>query len=293
MSPPLSRRRLLTVGATAGVSSLSGCLSSVHSDWGASGTGVPSDNPDHELGLAYSKSSGSFTDESESETGWVHIVSDGESADLTFDARLCDSLGGVTPSLSNSHSTEYVLDFATTSASTTTTSPTSSSADATCQSGTHLTGGANVPSDWETLVVTVDGTRIQSLERSGTMPELRSLPDPIRSGDNQTSESSSSTDASSVSDDEATERALAAEEVYIRTQLKEASCTESWGLESYTGVETEATVSERTADGVRVSVTHPYWYSTATTEADGASRATYLVTAESIQRVDGDSIISC
>ena len=198
MSPPLSRRRLLALGTLAGGSSLSGCLSSIRSGWGASETRVQSDDHhDDELGLASSKSSSSFTDESEAETGWVHIVSDGKSADLTFDARLCDSLGEITPSLSNSQSTEYVLNFATTSPFSTATSPTSSNSDPTCQSGTHLTGGANVPSDWETLVVTVDGTRIQSIERSGTTPELRSLPDPIGRSGGQNGELDSPTDETS------------------------------------------------------------------------------------------------
>ena len=48
-----------------------------------------------------------------------------------------------------------------------------------CDTGTHIVGGANVPNDWETLTVAVNETDIQTVERSGTMPELRPLPDPI------------------------------------------------------------------------------------------------------------------
>lgn len=49
-----------------------------------------------------------------------------------------------------------------------------------CSSVTHLVGGANVPRDWETLTVTVNDVEIQQIERSGTMRELRSLPDQVR-----------------------------------------------------------------------------------------------------------------
>jgi hypothetical protein len=44
----------------------------------------------------------------------------------------------------------------------------------------HLVGGANVPNDRETLTVAVNDVEIQQIERSGTMPELRPLPDPVR-----------------------------------------------------------------------------------------------------------------
>lgn len=98
--------------------------------------------------------------------------------------------------------------------------------------------------------------------------------------------------ASTVSDDEAKERALAAEKAYLRTQLKDASCLENWGTAPTTASK-RATVAGRTADGVRVELQHPYSYSTGDTHADGASRATYLVTAEDEQRVEGDSISPC
>lgn len=76
-------------------------------------------------------------------------------------------------------------------------------------------------------------------------------------------------------------------------QLENASCVESLGLESYTGVETEATIVNRTEDGVRVDVIHSYWYSTADEEADSAAEATYFVTADDAQRVNGNTIITC
>ncbi|WP_227356786.1 hypothetical protein [Haladaptatus salinisoli] len=54
-----------------------------------------------------------------------------------------------------------------------------------------------------------------------------------------------------------------------------------------------ATVTERTAEGVSVEVTHPYSYSTEKTAADGGSNALYVVTPERSRRVRGDSVTPC
>ncbi|MCF2207356.1 hypothetical protein KI372_08590 [Halobacterium salinarum] len=106
----------------------------------------------------------------------------------------------------------------------------------------------------------------------------------------------------SLTDSTAKERALAAEAEYLRSELSGARCLDSWGT-SATAVRKNATVTNRTADGVRVAVVHPYWSTESWTEpasnrshkthTDGGSHAHYLVTPATVERVDGDSLAPC
>ena len=96
-----------------------------------------------------------------------------------------------------------------------------------------------------------------------------------------------------VAADEATERALAAEEEYISTRLDGASCVDGWSLRSYVGLSENATVHNTTDDAVYVDVTHPYTYATETVNADIASEATYRVTANETERVAGTDVSPC
>jgi hypothetical protein len=111
--------------------------------------------------------------------------------------------------------------------------------------------------------------------------------------------------APTVSETDAKERALQAEESYLRAHLSNASCLENWGT-SPTVTNEEATVVNRTQDGVLVAVKHPFSYTTMSTSvddsdstltarsyADGASRARYLVTEEVVRRISGDEIQPC
>lgn len=93
----------------------------------------------------------------------------------------------------------------------------------------------------------------------------------------------------SVSNVTATERALAAERSYLRERLQNASCLADWGT-TPTTVSKRATVTDRTSSGVYVEVTHPYWYSTDRTDADGGTNAMYLVTEESTRRERGETV---
>lgn len=95
-----------------------------------------------------------------------------------------------------------------------------------------------------------------------------------------------------VSDAAAKDRALAAEEEYLAAEFENASCLNSWGTTPSTASES-AEVVERSADGVTVSVGHPYWYSTESSEVDGLSEATYVVTADDVRRVDGGDVDPC
>lgn len=180
MGPALSRRKVLSVGSIAGISCLAGCQGWTSAVNPSTLDASEPDEDEKSLGLAYSKSRGSFLSEEEAHSGWVHIVSDGESADLTFDVRFCTELGDVEPELTRSIASEVILRFNVTSGSSGGSASTGATEETHCDSGTHLIGGGNVPSDWETLTVMVNNVEIQTIERSGTMPELRPLPDPVR-----------------------------------------------------------------------------------------------------------------
>lgn len=175
MSPPLSRRQVLAGSAITGISCLAGCHGRMSSATPRTSDESETDESNESLGVAYAKSRTSFPSEEEAHSGWVHIVSDGESADLTFDVRLCRELGDVEPELTRSIANEFVLRFNVTSGF-----GSGTTGESQCSSVTHLVGGANVPSEWETLTVAVNDVEIQTVERSGTMPELRTLPDPVR-----------------------------------------------------------------------------------------------------------------
>lgn len=180
MSPPLSRREVLAASTIAGIGCLAGCPGPTSSVTPSPSDGSATESGDESLGLAYSESRTSFPSEGEAHSGWVHIVSDGESADVTFDVRLCSEFGDVEPELTRSIANEFVLRFDVGSGFSSGTPPSRSTAESQCSSVTHLVGGANVPGDWERLTVAVNTVEIQTIERSGTMPELRPLPDPVR-----------------------------------------------------------------------------------------------------------------
>lgn len=98
---------------------------------------------------------------------------------------------------------------------------------------------------------------------------------------------------SGVSNSDAKERALAAEEQHITEQLENASCVESWSLASFVGLEKEASVTNRTDEGVHVVVKHPYSYSTERDEADVESEAHYLVSPDDVDRISGTEVSPC
>ncbi len=180
MCPPLSRRKLLAGGSIAGLSTLAGCQGVVSPLTQRTPDESEANGGGESLGLAYSESRPSFPSEEETHSGWVHIVSHGESADLTFDVRLCSELGDVEPELTNAISNDYVLRFTVSGKFSSGTSSNEPTGDSECSSVTHLVGGANVPNDWESLTVAVNNDEIQTIERSGSTPELRPLPDPVR-----------------------------------------------------------------------------------------------------------------
>lgn len=159
-----SRRQFLIFTGTVGVASLAGCLDDVPERGGR-----PSTETDT-LGLSLSKSGpGELSDDVHS--GWVHLVAHGETYDVTFDARVCHrQQDEVEVEIYESDPDEYTLAF-------TTDGGTHSESD--CDFGTRIKGGSTIPSDFELLAVSLNGETIQAVEKDGTLPTLRPLPDPI------------------------------------------------------------------------------------------------------------------
>lgn len=91
-------------------------------------------------------------------------------------------------------------------------------------------------------------------------------------------------------------RALSAEEAYVADQLEDASCLGDWGANEGAATK-DATVTNWTAQGVHVTVSMPYAYTTESEEgtihADAVSEAVYLVTALDARRLSGDTIAPC
>ncbi|WP_224333235.1 hypothetical protein [Haloprofundus halobius] len=143
------------------------------------------------------------------------------------------------------------------------------------------------------------GVGIAGCVQSGPTDPADSTRNDSVSTDSPTSEPTA-IPSSAVPDEEAKERALETEEAYITERLEGASCLTGWGA-TPTVTDEEATVTDRTADGVHVEVTHPYWYSaerqsgneTVVEEADGATSARYVVTGDDIRRDEGDDISPC
>lgn len=166
-----SRRRLLTLAGTTSLAALAGCLGS------GLGRGNKSrDDPDTPDGIsrlgAVSKAGPSeFSDSDDVHAGWVHTVAHGETYDLTFDVRVCHGRqDAVEVDLSGGRTGEYALSFETDGGT-----PTESN----CGFGTRVTGSGLLPTDFESLTVDANGETLRTMQRDGTLPSLRPLPDPI------------------------------------------------------------------------------------------------------------------
>lgn len=95
-----------------------------------------------------------------------------------------------------------------------------------------------------------------------------------------------------ISDENATERALAAETAYVSARLENASCLDSWEIGEFT-MRAEATVTNRTDRGVIVAVQRPYSWTKDETVADLGSTARYRVTETDSTRLSGSSLNPC
>ncbi|WP_410764715.1 hypothetical protein [Haloferax sp. DFSO60] len=90
----------------------------------------------------------------------------------------------------------------------------------------------------------------------------------------------------------AKQRAIAHEETYLDTQLANESCLTSYGTAETTS-RTRASVVDYGLTSRTVRVHHAYWFSTEELDADVSSVATYVVTLDSVRRVDGETVTPC
>ena len=96
-----------------------------------------------------------------------------------------------------------------------------------------------------------------------------------------------------MSNETATDRALAAEEAYIETRLESATCVDGRGFENYGAWGETATALNRSDGGVYVAVGRLFRYATAELDADVGTEATYLVTADDARWVGGTEVSPC
>ncbi|SDX38707.1 hypothetical protein SAMN05443574_14110 [Haloarcula vallismortis] len=102
----------------------------------------------------------------------------------------------------------------------------------------------------------------------------------------------SPSEQASIMESEATDRALEAETEYVSARLQNASCL-TYGETGEFTTSAEATVINRTQDGVVVNVQRPYSWEKDGTVADLVSNASYLVTENQTIRRSGTSIAPC
>ena len=124
--------------------------------------------------------------------------------------------------------------------------------------------------------------------QTGTEKTKMNSTEAIQTKNNQTS----SQVQYNISNESAKERALVSEQMYLKHQLSNATCLDSWGTSSATVTE-RAVIVNRSRHGIRVSVTHPYWYGEEQNAADSYSEAQYIVTKNNTQRVSGDNVSPC
>lgn len=93
-----------------------------------------------------------------------------------------------------------------------------------------------------------------------------------------------------VSDDEAKRQAYEAETEHVTEIVESSDCVSGGVGVGYPHTEFTS-IEDRTEDGVYVSVDHPYWYTTDEgTHVHTGSQATYLVTTETAERIEGSEI---
>ncbi|AUX08106.1 hypothetical protein AArcSl_0453 [Halalkaliarchaeum desulfuricum] len=96
-----------------------------------------------------------------------------------------------------------------------------------------------------------------------------------------------------ISKDEAKKRAYEAEEEFVIEIVKNAECVTSDVGTGYPYTEFTS-IDDRTEEGVYVAVELPYWYKTGIAHVHTKTQATYFVTDDTVERVDGDEVtIKC
>lgn len=178
-----SRRRFLQGMGSSGTLALAGCLGQVVDQ-----EGQPSEayEPGEEMGHVASSSGPHCLEDDpggEGATGWIHTVASGDAYHVTWDLRIEHERSETIESrLSSRPGDEYELAFFDAAVGATGADSNGESvplSEEDCPVGTRLRGGGSVPSDFERLTLLVYDVEIVVLERAGTVPTLRELPDPI------------------------------------------------------------------------------------------------------------------
>lgn len=171
------RRRFLALTCATGLATVAGCqryvseLGAEDSDRTGSSDGADSPERRSYLGVLSKAGPSEFSDSDDGHSGWVHTVAHGETYDVTFDVRIChDSRDAIEVDLFERASDEYALSFDTGGGA---------HRESDCNFGTHVTGSGSIPTDFESLSVTVNDEPLQTMNRDGTLPRLQPLPDPI------------------------------------------------------------------------------------------------------------------
>ncbi|MFK8214370.1 hypothetical protein [Haloferax volcanii] len=92
-----------------------------------------------------------------------------------------------------------------------------------------------------------------------------------------------------VLDSEARRRAIAAEETRLGAELAASECINTYGT-STTVSDESASVVGRGLNGWTVRVSHPYWYNTNRSHADGSSESVHVVGPDSVRYAGGEPV---
>lgn len=111
------------------------------------------------------------------DSGWVHTTATGEQYGVTFDVAVSHAEGEhATIKLNHVHGGEHKLQITTAESSGT---PSDTVSENECDVGTRLSGGGELPTDYEYLTITVNGEEVAQMENEGTTPQIESLEIPL------------------------------------------------------------------------------------------------------------------
>lgn len=176
----VNQRRSIVVALLVGMVVGAGAIAVSDAGWSLD-DGEPntaSDAPDP--GLATASSGPTCLNESiKPHGGWVHTVAHDDRYDVTFNATIAhDRSEAVDVNLSDTGFGVYEIQFET-HERTSTSATTNVTQTEDCETGTTITAGGSIPSEFKSIRVTVNGEVIQTVEKDGTFPVLRQLPNPI------------------------------------------------------------------------------------------------------------------
>lgn len=104
--------------------------------------------------------------------GWLYTVADGRGYDVSFNVTVVHGTGtSVNWSVESMPNDRYVIDLRTQPAS----HETPSGGGTNCTVGTTVVGTTEIPANYTTVRIAIDGRPIATVDRDGTLPELREI----------------------------------------------------------------------------------------------------------------------